>query len=227
MFYFFDKVLEIFRYKLKIIPMSRIDNLFDSGSGKLGNLVFFRRLDKTYVRMRPERYRDRKSPAQLAQRQRMQAVNSFLKPFRGLIRITFAPEALGRTALHAAQSYNMRHALAGEYPDIHVDMNKVLLSTGPLPLPVDVSVSAQPDGLLIEWQNGGEAVGDRHYDTLVMMGYSQSAETADYKFTEVYRKEGRYLWKPALPLKENELPVVWIAFRNLVQTEMSRNCIIA
>lgn len=207
--------------------MSQIDNLFDSGKGKLGNLVFFKRYGKTYVRTKPARYSDRKSPAQLAQRQRMLAVNSFLNQFSGLIRITFATEATGRSALQAAQSFNMRHAHAGEYPNIQIDLDKVLLSTGNLPLPVDVWVSAHPDGWLIEWQNAKETIGERQSDTLVVMGYSESAKTADYKFTEVCRKEGRYVWKPALPLQANELPVIWIAFRNREQTEMSKNCKIA
>ena len=201
--------------------MSEVDHLFDSGKGTLGNLVFFRRLGKTYVRVRPARYRDRKSPAQLAQRQKMQAMNRFLKPFSALIRLTFNPEAAGRTALHAAQSYNMRHAFAGEYPNLYIDYSMALLSRGPLPLPANVSVTAQPDGLLIEWQNGDEAAGKHSYDTLVVMAWSETAGWGVFKFTEVYRKEGRYVWKPALPFNENEIPHIWIAFRNQEQTELS------
>lgn len=219
MLYIFGSVKTIIKNKIK--AMSEINNLFDSGKGSLGNLVFFRRLGKTYVRTKPVRYRDRKSPSQLAQRQRMQAMNRFLKPFSPLIRITFTPEAAGKTALHAAQSYNMRHAFAGEYPGIHVDNNKVLLSRGPLPLPQNLSVKAQPDGLLIEWVNGNEASGNRWSDTLVVMAWSESAGQGAYKFSETYRKEGRYFWKPAISLLENEIPNVWIAFRNQEQSEMS------
>jgi hypothetical protein len=201
--------------------MSEIDHLFDSGKGTLGNLVFFRRLGKTYARTRPARFRDRKSPAQLAQRQKMQAVNRFLKPFSALIRITFTPESAGRTALHSAQSYNMRNAFAGEYPNLYIDYSTALLSSGPLPLPANVSVSAQPDGLLIEWQNGEEAAGKRSYDTLVLMAWSEMDGWGVFKFSEVYRKEGRYVWNPAMQLNENEIPAVWIAFRSQEQTEMS------
>jgi hypothetical protein len=201
--------------------MSEIDHLFDSGTGTLGNLVFFRRLGKTYARTRPARFRDRKSPGQLAQRKKMQAVNRFLKPFSALIRLTFTPEAAGRTALHAAQSYNLRNAFAGEYPNLYIDFSKVLLSRGPLPLPAHVSVMARPDGLLIEWQNGHEAAGRRSYDTLVVMAWSETAGWGVFKFSEVLRKEGRYLWNPPLQLNDNEIPAVWIAFRNQEQTELS------
>lgn len=203
--------------------MSEINNLFDGGKGSLGNLVFFRRLGKTYVRTKPVQVRDPKTPAQLAQRQRMQAVNRFLKPFSALIRITFTPDAAGRTALHTAQSYNMRHGLMGEYPGIHIDYSKALLSRGPLPLPAIVTVASHPDGLLIEWQNGEEAAGRSSHDTLVVMAWSEAAAWGDYKFSEVRRQEGRYVWKPALPLDENEIPPVWIAFRNQEQTQVSES----
>ena len=206
--------------------MSQIDNLFDGGKGSLGNLVFFRRHGKNYVRTKPVRFRDRKSPAQLAQRQRMQVVNRLLKPFSGLVRISFAPEALGHTSLHEAQSFNMRHALAGAYPEIHADMSRVLLSTGPLPVPEGGAVSVHPGGLLIEWVNSDGVLARHSFDTLVVMAYSEKTGHGDYKFTEVYRKEGSYVWNPALPLQINELPVVWIAFRNREQTEMSRNRIV-
>jgi hypothetical protein len=206
---------------LKIKKMSTIDNLFDGGRGRLGNLVFFQRHGKSYVRTRPARYKDRKSPAQLAQRQRLQVMNNFLKPFRNAIRVTFAAEAMGRSALQAAQSYNMRHAVAGEYPGIHIDKPKVLLSRGALPMPVDVRVELRSGELLISWENGEEAKGSAATDTLVVLAYLESAARADYRFTEARRYDGQYMWRTSLPLHEDDLPDVWIAFRNESMTGMS------
>lgn len=203
--------------------MSEINNLFDGGTGSLGNLVFFKRLGKTYVRTKPSRYKDSKSPAQLAQRQRMQVMNRFLKPFSQLIRLTFTPGVAGRTSLQAAQSYNMRNALVGAYPDIHVDNQKVMLSMGPLPLPQNISVTVRPEGLLIEWENGVEASGNHYYDTLVVIAWSEKTAAGDFKFSETCRKDGLYLWKPALSLQQNEIPDLWVAFRSHEQTEMSNS----
>jgi hypothetical protein len=201
--------------------MAKIDNLFDSGRGKLGNLVFYKVGDKNYVRTRAEQFHDRKSPAQMAQRQRMQVMNRFLGSFRELFRITFAGEAGGRMAMQAAQSYNMRNALAGEYPDIYIDKSRVLLSHGPLPVPVSAMVTAQSEGLLIEWVNSPDAALHHPYDTLVMMAFSFETGSSDYRFTGARRSEGSYLWKTALPLTNGVLPDVWIAFRNRTETLMS------
>ncbi len=201
--------------------MARIDNLFDVGQGKLGNLVFYKMNGKGIVRSKPEHYSDRKSPAQLAQRQRLQVVNAFLSPFRDLIRITFASEAESRTARAAATSFNMRNALAGEYPDKYVDKSKALLSRGPLPLPLNVSMEAQPDGLHIRWENGQEATGISARDNLVLIALSELDRQSDYKFTEAQRSEGKYVWKTTLKPSDGALPAVWIAFRNRQETQMS------
>ena len=207
-------------HQLKFNIMATINNLFDSGQGKLGNLVLYKVGGQGRVRTRAGHFRDRKSPAQLAQRQRMQVVNHFLKPFRDLIRITFAAEAMGGSAVHAARSYNMRHALTGEYPDIAIDKSRALLSRGPLPLPVGAKASPQPEGLLIEWENGAEAAGQLPSDTLVVMALSPGNGTVDYRFTGVRRSDGCYLWKPSLPQENLD---IWIAFRNRKETEMSES----
>src|SRR5690606_37355290 len=92
-----------------LIPnlMAKIENLFESGRGKLGNLVLYKVGNNGYVRTRAAHFRDRKSPAQLAQRQKLQVMSGFLRPFAELIRITFAADAMGKSAMRAAQSYNM------------------------------------------------------------------------------------------------------------------------
>ncbi len=201
--------------------MARIDSLFNSGRGRLGNLVFYKVGDKNYVRTRAEHFRDQKSPAQLAQRQRMQVVNKFLSAFRDLLRITFAVESDGMTARAAALSCNLRNALAGAYPDIHIDNSKALLSRGPLPLPARAWVENHPEGLLVRWENGEEATGEAARDNLLVMALSEETGQSDYKFTGVNRSAGECIWKPAFKLTENALPGVWIAFRNRQETLMS------
>lgn len=198
--------------------MAKIDNLFDSGQGRLGNLVVYKMNGMGIIRTKPEHYSDRKSPAQLAQRQRLQAVNNFLSPFLKLIRITFPPQRVGRTARAEAQSYIMRNALAGEYPNIYVDKNKALLSRGPLPLPVSARVSARPEGLLVEWESDAEALRQNAHDTLLVIALSAETGSADYRFAGVTRSDGRYVWKPALPEGNYD---VWIAFRDRQETKLS------
>lgn len=200
--------------------MAKIQDLFDAGRGKLGNLVVYKMKGQSIIRTKPEHYHDRKSPAQLAQRQRMKVVNEFLHPFLDLIRLTFPPQKVGRTARSEAQSYIMRNALAGEYPNSYVDKSRALLSHGPLPVPVSATVASGPDGLLIEWENDAEATRRHPNNTLVVMAVQEESNHGTYNFTDVKRTEGRYTWKPSLSAG----PVaVWIAFRNQEQTEMSNS----
>ncbi len=198
-----------------------MDNLFDSGRGRLGNLVLYKVGEKNFVRTRAERFRDRKSPAQLAQRQRVQMVSKFLGAFRDLIPITFAGEAEGHSARAAALSWNLRYAPTGAYPNIHIDRSRALLSRGPLPLPVRAWVENHVDGLLIRWENGPEAESTSARDTLLVMALADETGYGDFKFTGINRSAGECLWKPALNLSDGTQPSVWIAFRNRQETLMS------
>lgn len=201
--------------------MARSNNLYESTQGKIGNLVFYQLNGKGYVRMKPIQYKDRKSPAQLAQRQRLSVVTEFLRSFSSLLRITFASEAVGRTAMQAAQSYAMHHALEGSYPDIRVKPENVLLSKGPLPLPVQVTTSKHPEGICIEWENGNENHRTTSSDSLIVLARNAATGHVDYRLTGVRRSEGRYMWKTPLANGTDKLPDVWVAFRNKEETEMS------
>jgi hypothetical protein len=203
--------------------MATIDSLFDSGRGRLGNLVFYKMKGRNIVRTKPEHFSDRKSPAQLAQRQRMQAVNNFLQPFSNLLSMTFDPESERLTARQAAQSYNMRNAVAGEYPDIYIDKGRALLSRGPLPVPVKAWMEIVPEGLLIQWENGEEAAGSAANDTLLVMASFPGQSSCMYQFSEARRTAGQYLWKLQVPVKEDALPDVWISFRNDLRSLMSNS----
>ncbi len=201
--------------------MAKINDLLGDSEGTLEKLVIYRMKGNIYFRQKPEKYNDRKSPAQLAQRQRLQVVNSFLRPFREIIRLTFASEAKGRSALQAAQSYIMRNAMAGGYPNIHVDKNKALLSRGPLPLPLSVSAETNAEGVLIRWQNGKEAAGKAINDTLIVISLFEGDEVAGFQDTGVKRSAGQFLWKLPNPVKQGAMPDVWIAFRNAEMTKVS------
>jgi hypothetical protein len=203
--------------------MATIDHLFDSAKGKLGNLVFYKVGGSGRVRTKAAHFRDRKSPGQMTQRQRLQTATGFLRPFRDLIRITFAAEAVGRSAMQAAQSHLMRNAMAGEYPDVYVDKSRVQLSRGPLAVPLSAKVTSQTEGLLIEWENGNEAAGQNASDTLVVMALYAETGYADYLFSGVRRSEDQYMWKLALQTGNEALPDVWIAFRNREETQLSNS----
>lgn len=148
--------------------MAKIKSIFDGGTGKLGNLVLYKRNGINVIRVKPDRIKYSKTPKQEAQRERFKMINNFLGEFTEPIRMSFTPGVLGRTAFQEAQSYNLLHGLAGEYPDIYVDKNKVLLSQGPLPLPARAWLTIHPEGFMVQWENGPEMTGRTPFDLLAV-----------------------------------------------------------
>lgn len=203
--------------------MARYKNkLFDSISGSLGPAVVYQMYGKTYVRTKPEGYKDRKSPGQLAQRQKFNLVMYFLKPFKDFLRISFASQANGRSAYHAAQSYNLINGLKGEYPGYLIDKHQALLSYGPLPLPEPLSVIRQPNGFDIKWETDYSDQSPRGKDMLIVIGQPAYGEyEIEFRFTGVCRSDAQFHWGTAL--SQHAKVYLWVAFQNQAQTEMSNS----
>lgn len=197
------------------------DNIMGAGKGKIGDVVLYNMHGKSFMRSKPSKYTDRKSEAQLAQRAKMQAVTSFMTPFRELIRKTWSGEAVGRAPYHAAKSQIMQNAVQGSYPDFTIDNEAALLSKGPLPLPESLSVSLQDGNLLVEWTNAGEDEKLHAKDTLVVIARNRKTMECEYLFTNARRNDKSYLWNINMPVSQSEMPDVWVAFRSNNETQMS------
>jgi hypothetical protein len=101
-------------------------------SGRVGNLVGYSCHGRNYLRSRPVVYRDAKTSSQLGQRTGFRLVQDLVCQLLPFIRIGFRGAATTSSPYCAALGYNMRHALAGEYPDLEIDYGRVLLSRGSL-----------------------------------------------------------------------------------------------
>lgn len=198
-------------------------DIMSAGQGSIGNVVVYTMHGKNFIRSKPTKYTDRKSEAQLSQRAKMQLVTNFMKPFKELIRKTYTAEAVGRAPYHAAKSEIMRNAVDGEYPDFEINKSAALLSKGPLPLPANISVKVQDGNLLFEWNNDTEAEKIQNKNTLVVILYDSKSEICKYQFTNVRRSEKSYRWDPGMDISKENLPDIWIAFRNVDETAMSNS----
>ncbi|RKE04112.1 DUF6266 family protein [Marinifilum flexuosum] len=188
--------------------------LLISGGGSIGNLVFYTRNGNTYARTKPSQYRDKKSQAQLAQRKKFDVVLRFLKKFKVLLRIGFAGEAIGRSAFQAAQSYHLKHAVKGEYPDIEFDYSKSKLCSGNVKFPEQVSISKAEDHILIEWEM--PEVKNMN-DTLIVA--ASTSIRCDYQITGVRRSMMKFKW--FTNLSDYTGLHVWVAFRNEKESDVS------
>ncbi|MBK3518019.1 DUF6266 family protein [Carboxylicivirga marina] len=198
--------------------MARYNSINEGSSGKVGNVVTYKMYGKSYMRSMPGQYTDKKSEKQLAQRQKMQLVNDFLGAFTNVLRITFQKEAVGRSAYAAAKSYNLLHAIGGEYPEQYIDFTKALVSIGSVILPSNLSVKRINNGLLFNWEN--DEFGNLS-DTLFVTVKGRSKQYVEYKQTEAQRKDESYTWK--MDFTENEQYDVWLIFRDYKERGFSKS----
>lgn len=186
-------------------------------SGKIGPTVHYTMYGKHFVRSLPATGSYKQTPERQKQQQRMALVQAFLKPFKELIRLSFATVAVNNAPYHVAKSYNLRYAITGDtYPDQTIDFNKVYLSAGPLNLPDSCTVQRSDKVLLFNWnsKNG------RTNDTLLLIVYYPEWNSVNYQFTGVKRSKESFTWDVDLEMKEIH---VWIAFRSMDEKEMSNS----
>jgi len=109
------------------------DGIFGKMNGKVGNTVYYTLKGKQVTRIIGRRVKP-STPRQLANEQGMKVVNRFLKSINAFIKMGFAVEAEARNVYpyNAALGYNKKHALKGDFPEIGIDYEKVLLSKGDL-----------------------------------------------------------------------------------------------
>lgn len=139
-------------------------------NGKVGNLVTYRVLNKVVVRMVGK---NNKPPSvkQLACRQKMGVVIAFLRPLTDFIKVGFAlkARAANKYPYNMAVSFNVKHALAGEYPDLVIDYSKVMVANGNLPAAVNAEVSVIADGLRFNWDVGADMdVAERRHRVMML-----------------------------------------------------------
>ncbi|WP_316838972.1 DUF6266 family protein [Pedobacter gandavensis] len=120
-------------------------------SGKIGTVVFYMLNGQPVCRLigRP----GKPSLKQKSNRQAMSVTMDLVTPLADFINVSFKLEAEGtvRNPHNLATSYNKKHALMGEYPDIKVDYTKVILSNGALEMAEDFKISKMEEGISLSW----------------------------------------------------------------------------
>ncbi|WGQ12425.1 DUF6266 family protein [Pedobacter gandavensis] len=153
---------------------------FGRPSGKIGNLVFYTLNGQLVARGigKP----GKPSLKQLANRQAMSATMDFLKPMTDFINVSFKSEAEGslKNPHNLATSYNKKHALTGEYPNICVDYTKVILSKGQLESANELKISKGENGLHLSWDNGITENGENDDLLMVMISHPGRKRATSY-----------------------------------------------
>lgn len=196
-------------------------SVLDAPSGKVGPVIYYSAYGKNYVRSMPERYKDKKSPAQLAQRKKMQLITNFMNRFPKLFAKTFTLEAQGRSAYHAAKSYNMKHGFTGNYPEIHLNKAQLLISQGEIPCPKNVALRKNHSAIELTWDNSCTENNDLKTDML-LLAISQD-QWSTYEFTNTQRSAGGFSWPANGALSLDKEIDLWLAFYRPMTNEVSNS----
>ena len=196
------------------------EGLTGSGKRMIGNLIMYEMFGKTYLRSRPSSYKDRKSPKQLIQRQKMMLTHNLVRHLSPLLRITMKDISIGRSPYHTALSLNMKEAIDGNYPDQHINPHKVILSKGDLTAPTSAKAKRTDEGILLEWSTDNHSEGyNSSSDKLIWcIKDLENTNFSDFEITAVNRGDGKYLLPKQRSQKNGH---IWIMFRSADEMKMS------
>ena len=129
--------------------MARINQgILGPFSGKVGEVIGSNWKGIPYIKARPTKYHDAKTPRQLTHRMKLQTAHGLVRSIKPLIEIGFRNVTGNQTPYNNAVSYLMKNALVGEYPEVGIDPSKVMVSQGTLAGADDCSVSTKGDGTI-------------------------------------------------------------------------------
>ena len=203
--------------------MARLNNgILGGGSGKVGTVVMYTRYGREFVRSLPTPAKDRKTPGQLAQRQKMALIHQFLRPAKELIQKTFSNDSSMRSPYQSAQSYNLKHALAGAYPNQYIDLQKGLISKGNIPLPSDITCTTNKNGISFNWNTDATQPFADAYDTLMIVWKYKQSDYIDFTTVGARRYNGTIIWTEISKDKLKD-HTIWLIFRNREETDYSNS----
>lgn len=180
--------------------------------GSVGNVIGSSWRGVDYMRSRPARVNDAKTPAQLAQRQKFQLILHFLRRVKPMINLGFQSDRPRTTSMNLASSYNLKNAIAGTYPDQQIDFPSLLISRGDLTGNWSaVAESNDPGEIEFSWPDNSESGSAQPDDKVMILAYDPVRELPVYQVDAAERQdESAALSLPAI--LEGETVECYLAF---------------
>lgn len=147
-------------------------NVGEQVSGKIGNVVFYQRYGKSYVRAAPKK-RESYTQEQLLYRQRLQKASALWRSLKS--------DEISRIWNLAAQQMNgYAWFLKANMPALAmdgtlIDPKLIRVSDGKLPLPQNLNAERMPGDdstVVVSWQNDPHCNGERLKDELMAVFYT-------------------------------------------------------
>ena len=121
-------------------------------SGRIGNVIGTFWKGRQVMRIRAATYNDANTLRQQEQRMRFKLINSFIYAQKELINWGFGAYDRTMSAMNAAVSLNFKSAITGIFPNLTIDLPKVILSKGSLPgFEDNIVTSTLPNTISLDW----------------------------------------------------------------------------
>lgn len=160
-------------------------------SGKVGNIVGYRRKGKDLVRVQAASISDAKTPKQLKQRQKVATVMEFLKPILPFIRIGYKNYAQGRTAYNTATSFLLKRCLTeNEKGETEINYRRVMVSIGFLLPAMDATATYGEKGMTFAWTDNSGTGNAESTDTAMLLVHNKEKGANVYDMNAALRSDG-------------------------------------
>jgi Family of unknown function (DUF6266) len=174
--------------------MGKISNGILGGfSGTLGPAVGSSWKGIQVIRSRPPRKRGKSSPGQLAQMAKMSVISGFLQPLTGLLNKTYNGVTVRMSCFNKSLSYNIRNAIAGDYPSFTINYEQVILGRGDLLNVVMPKASSLSKGTIsFSWTDNSGVGSARATDRVFVAVYCEASGHWKTSGPDSQRNAGSY-----------------------------------
>ena len=179
--------------------------------GKTGNTVSYmlngqmvsRSIGKVWHRTKRQRANEAK----------MKFVNQFLKPFKPVLNMGLknSPRKQTQGVYNLAFAIHRATALTGEYPDLQIDLTKVRLSVGSIPVPENASVVQNGSVLDFRWNADMEAELADQDDQVMLVAYFPKSRKVIYDCAGA-KRGAEFQQLPLTSFVDKTVAEVFVAF---------------
>ncbi|RZK37769.1 MAG: hypothetical protein EOO90_24345 [Pedobacter sp.] len=157
-------------------------------SGKFGSVVGYPLNGQDIVRGLPKKRRKKAGAREQANRDKFGQMQMWLRPLLEFLRIGFKGYAPTFQGFVAAKSYNSKHAFVQqEDGSFFIDPALALVSYGPDPLPIEMSMKLENNEIVFNWSKEGSYSGS---DQAMLLVYIPGAKRGIKNLAAARRIEG-------------------------------------
>jgi hypothetical protein len=182
-------------------------------SGSISNIVGYERLGTPCIRGKGDPQPQNFTDKQLAHQLRVRLANSFINPSKTYINIGFSKSTTGgQTAHNVAISHALKTGTKGEFPNLEIDFEKLLVSDGDLPQANNPQLELQENTkLMFSWDYDENFEFPNHRDQVMLLAYSPETKRSFYTIGGAKRSSRTEILE-IYPELENERFETYISF---------------